>query len=136
LTNILRDVKEDGERGRIYLPLEDLRRFDYAEEDLFRSVVNEQFLRLMQFEVARAREYYQRALPLLPLIDRGSRPALQAMMAIYGGILTRIEQSGYDVFAERAQLSHWEKVSIAARAWLGSRLGAGAVRVPGREGSD
>jgi phytoene synthase len=136
LTNILRDVKEDGERGRIYLPLNDLRRFDYPEEDLFRSVVNDHFLRLMQFEVARAREYYQRALPLLPLIDRGSRPALQAMMAIYGGILTRIEQSGYDVFAERAQLSHWEKVSIAARAWLGSRLGAGAVRLQGREGSD
>jgi phytoene synthase len=128
LTNILRDVKEDGERGRIYLPLEDLRRFDYPEEDLFRSVVNDHFLRLMQFEVARAREYYQRALPLLPLIDRGSRPALQAMMAIYGGILTRIEQSGYDVFAERAQLSHWEKVSIAARAWLAQRARRNAQR--------
>jgi phytoene synthase len=125
LTNILRDVREDGALGRIYLPQEDLRRFGYAEEELLRGEVNERFLRLMEFEVARAREYYQRALPLVPLIERGSRPALRAMMAIYAGILDRIEQSGYDVFAERAQLSHWEKVGIAARAWLNSRLAAG-----------
>jgi phytoene synthase len=136
LTNILRDVREDGARGRIYLPLEDLRRFEYTEEELLQGVVNDRFLRLMEFEVARAREYYDRALPLLSLIDRESRPALQAMIAIYRGILTRIEQGGYDVFAERARLSHWEKVGIAARAWLGSRLGGGRSAATGREGSD
>jgi phytoene synthase len=123
LTNILRDLREDGARGRIYLPLEDLRRFNYREEDLLRGVVDDRFRRLMAFEVGRAREYYEKAAPLPALIDRVSRPAFYAMMAIYGGILARIERDDYDVFTRRASLSAREKVGIAARSWLVGRLG-------------
>jgi phytoene synthase len=128
LTNILRDLAEDSAMDRVYLPREDLDRFGYSEEDLRQGVVDERFVRLMRFEVERAREYYRRAQPLLPLIDPASRPALGAMMAIYGGILTRIEQSGYNVFAQRAQLTRWEKVGIAAGAWLRARVGAAESR--------
>lgn len=118
LTNILRDLGEDAERGRVYLPQEDLRRFSYTEEDLRRGVVDARFCKLMRFQVDRARHYYRQATPLLGLVDRTSRPTLAAMMAIYGGILNRIERDGYDVFSRRAQLSSWEKLGIAARAWL------------------
>ncbi|HXG24506.1 MAG TPA: phytoene/squalene synthase family protein [Chthonomonadales bacterium] len=127
LTNILRDVKEDAERGRIYLPLEDLRRFDYTEEDLLHGVRDRRFLDLMRFETARALEYYEKALPLIPLLDPDSRPAFLVMYRIYRGLLGEIEASGYDVFSQRARVPTWRKVGIVAQAWLGSR-------VPGAQG--
>ncbi len=124
LTNILRDIKEDAGRGRIYLPLEDLRRFGYSEEELLQGVTDERFHALMRFEVERAREYYEKALPLVPLIDPVSRPTFIIMYRIYRGLLDRIEHQGYDVFAHRARLSTARKMGIVAQAWLGSRLGA------------
>jgi phytoene synthase len=122
LTNILRDVKEDAARGRIYLPLEDLRRFGYTEEELLAGVTDERFHQLMQFEVQRAREYYEKALPLIPLIDPVARPTFVIMYRIYRGLLDKIEQAGYNVFAERAKLSTAKKVGIVAQEWLGSRF--------------
>jgi phytoene synthase len=131
LTNILRDVKEDADRGRIYLPLEDLRRFGVTEDELLRGEVGDGFHALMQFEVARAREYYQKALPLTPLIHEASRPTFVIMFRIYRGLLERIEKQDYNVFASRARLSTARKAGIVAKAWLGSRLpgGAGLLRV-------
>ncbi len=122
LTNILRDLGEDSRMGRVYLPQEDLRRFGYSEEDLRASVVDERFLGLMQFQVERAREYYRKSEPLLPLIDSESRPCLRAMVQIYGGILDQIVRQDYDVFSARARVPTWGKLGIAARAWLESRL--------------
>jgi 15-cis-phytoene synthase len=116
LTNILRDVKEDAETGRIYLPMEDLRKFDYTAEDLRRGVVDERFRRLMKFEADRAREYYASAQNLLPLIDVSSRPALWAMIRIYRSLLDRIVQRRFDVFSRRVRLAKSEKISIALRA--------------------
>jgi phytoene synthase len=116
LTNILRDVKEDAERGRIYLPAEDLRKFDYAAEELRRGVLDERFRRLMRFETERARRYYAAARNLLPLVEETSQPALWAMIAIYERILDRIEQRQFDVFHNPIHLASTEKISIALRA--------------------
>ena len=124
LTNILRDVREDAERGRIYLPLEDMHRFKYTEEDLKNCVVNENFRALMRFEAERARFYYGEAGKLLPLVTPASRPSLWIMMEVYHRLLDRIVESGFDVFQRRVRLSRGEKISIVLRAVL-MRLKAG-----------
>jgi phytoene synthase len=116
LTNILRDIREDAERGRIYLPAEDLRRFGVSEEDLHAGKRNAAFLALMQYEAARARAYYQESQPLLDLIHPRSRRSLWALISIYSRLLERIETSGYDVFSRRVRLSVLEKSWIVARA--------------------
>ena len=116
LTNILRDVKEDAEMGRIYLPLEDLRKFDYTPEELQRGITDERFRRLMRFEAARAQEYYARARNLLPLVEETSKPALWAMIEIYERILKKIVQRQFDVLHNSIHLANTEKASIALRA--------------------
>jgi 15-cis-phytoene synthase len=121
LTNILRDLREDAQMGRVYLPREDLERFGYTEEDLRAGVENDAFHALMRFEVDRAREYYEKARPLLPLVEPDSRPCLQAMTDIYRGILDRIVAQNYDVFSHRARVPTWKKVLIATRAWWQAR---------------
>ncbi|MFN3704834.1 MAG: phytoene/squalene synthase family protein [Thermoflexales bacterium] len=110
LTNILRDVGEDLQRGRIYLPLEDLRRFNYTEDDLKRHVVDSRFRSLMQFEIQRARELYARSLPAVAMLRSEGRIAVTAAAVLYRGILNKIEQNGYDVFTRRAYLSYAEKL--------------------------
>lgn len=118
LTNILRDVKEDWERGRIYLPLEDMVRFGYSEKDLAAGVVNDAFRELMKFEVARARELYRSgAEGLCWLADDGSRLTASAMAVIYGGILDAIARQRYDVFRKRAHLTTGQKIRRLPGAW-------------------
>jgi phytoene synthase len=119
LTNILRDIREDAERGRIYLPAEDLRRFGVSEDDLRAGRGGEEFLRLMQFEAERARAYYNESRPLLDLIHPRSRASLWALIAIYSRLLERIEGSNYDVFRRRVRLPLWEKSWIVWRALVG-----------------
>jgi phytoene synthase len=116
LTNILRDLEEDAAMGRVYLPQEDLRRFGYGVEDLRRSIADERFRRLMDFEAARAARYYAEGRELLPLVDPASRPALWAMMEIYSRVLRKIVRRRYAVFGGRIRLSNPEKLSIAAAA--------------------
>lgn len=118
LTNILRDVKEDWNRGRIYLPLEDMARFRYSERDLARGVVNDCFRELMRFEIARARQMYTDASQgLCWLAGDGSRLTASAMSVLYAGILNAIERRKYDVFSRRAHLSFAEKLARLPRAW-------------------
>ena len=116
LTNILRDIREDAALGRIYLPAEDLRRFGVSEDDLRAGNRNEAFLRMMRFEAARARAYYNESQPLLDLIHPRSRPSLWALVTIYSSLLERIERSNYDVFRRRVRLSALEKSWIVVRA--------------------
>jgi len=113
LTNILRDVREDAERGRVYIPREDLVRFGV---DLSNLRHNEAFVRLMRFEVERARRYYAESLPLVDLVAKRSRPSLWALMQIYSRLLDRIEQANYRVLERRIGLPLWEKLMIAGRA--------------------
>jgi len=116
LTNILRDIREDAEKDRVYLPAEDLRSFGVTEEDLRAGRRNEAFLKLMRFEAARARSYYEQSATLLDLIHPRSRPSLWALISIYSRLLERIERSNYDVFARRVRLPLWEKSWIVVRA--------------------
>ena len=118
LTNILRDIREDAERGRIYLPAEDLARFGVREQDLRAGLRTPEFIELMDFEAARARTYYQESQPLIGLVDRRSRASLGALITIYSRLLDRIERSNYDVFTRRISLSAWEKSVIVARGLL------------------
>src|SRR5882724_5484856 len=121
LTNILRDVKEDARMGRIYLPLEDLRRFVVSEDDILNARATPEFLELMKFEANRAHGFYKKSQPLINMIDADSRGTLAVMMAIYGGILQKIEESNFAVFEERVRLSTTEKLWIVGKHWMGHR---------------
>ena len=120
LTNILRDVKEDAERNRIYLPLDDLIAAGYSESDLLSGIIDERFRELMSMEVERAKSYYKMGTPLVNYIDAPSRAGLLAMVGIYSSILGRIEERDFDVFKSRVTLSTTEKLGIAARSLISS----------------
>jgi phytoene synthase len=121
LTNILRDLKTDGQRGRIYLPLEDLERFGYSEEDLLQCRYTPAFFTLMRFEGERARDFFQQAEASLPPEDRRSMVAAEIMGQIYRKTLGAIEAKGYKVFEERITLSSSQKFFIALATWLRNR---------------
>ncbi len=126
LTNILRDVKEDWDRGRLYLPLEDMERFGCTESDIGGGVAHDPFRRLMRFEIDRARAlYHLGAEGLCRLANDGSRFTASAMAVIYGGILDAIERQDCDVFASRAHLTTWQKLRRLPRAWRLCRREAG-----------
>ncbi len=118
LTNILRDIREDLGRGRIYLPAEDLSRFGVDAEQLACGPAPDGFLDLLRFEAARARSYYEESRPLLSLIDPASRPSLRALIEIYSRLLDRIERAGVAVLEHRVELPLREKLAILARAAL------------------
>jgi phytoene synthase len=118
LTNILRDIREDAERGRVYLPADDLRRFGVTEADLRAGNRSDAVVRLLRFEAARARQYYEASRPLLDLIHPRSRPSLEALIAIYSRLLDRIERRDYDVFTTRVSLSALEKSWILVQSLL------------------
>jgi phytoene synthase len=117
LTNILRDVGEDFRQGRIYLPQEDLSRFGYRENDLARAVIDERFRSLMDFEIGRTRQLYAEAWDGIRLLSPDGRLAIAAAADLYRAILAKIEQNGYDVFNQRAQLSAAEKLRRLPRLW-------------------
>jgi 15-cis-phytoene synthase len=123
ITNILRDVREDAARGRIYLPLEDLARFGVSEDEILRGVYSDAFVRLMEFEANRAREFYDRADHALPPEDRSSLLTAEAMRSIYGALLNLIVSSRYRVLDRRLSLSAPKKLYLVGRAWATSRLG-------------
>lgn len=116
MTNILRDIREDAARSRIYLPAEDLARFRVTEDDIRAGMRTPEFIDLMDFETGRARQYYKESQPLLGLVDRRSRKSLAALISIYSRLLDRIESSNYDVFRRRISLSAWEKSWIVVKA--------------------
>jgi phytoene synthase len=117
LTNILRDVREDLDRGRMYLPAEDLRRFGC--EDL-EAAAPAQFAGLMVFEAQRAREWFDHGLALVDLIDARSASCVCAMTGIYRRILDRINQSPGAVLDHRLSLAAWEKTWVAIRSLAGA----------------
>jgi 15-cis-phytoene synthase len=116
LTNILRDIREDLARGRLYLPAEELARFGVAELEAGR--VTPGFVALMRFQIARARDFYRRSEAGIPaLADDGSQLTVWLMRTIYAGILGEIERQRYDVFGRRAAVSTARKLRLAFTAW-------------------
>ncbi len=118
LTNFLRDVGEDSRRGRIYLPLEDLASFGVSESDILEGRVSDRFIRLMRFEMERARALYRLSDDGTARLPGRSRMAVKLARVLYSRILERIEELGYDVFRKRARTSGAEKVAVAAQVVL------------------
>lgn len=118
LTNILRDVKSDLARGRLYIPLEDLAAAGCDVDDLQRGTMTPNVRRLIAFECARARDFYARAVAARPAADRRRLIAAEIMRAVYFETLRRIERGGYDVFSARARVPRPRQALIALRQWL------------------
>jgi phytoene synthase len=119
LTNILRDVREDAEHGRLYLPQEDLRQFGVAPEELTARRTSGRVRALLAFEGRRAYAYYDQARPLAELVAPVGRPVLATIVGIYRTLLDEIARRDYDVLPERVALPSWRKASIALRSLSG-----------------
>jgi 15-cis-phytoene synthase len=118
LTNIMRDIKEDKNRGYIYIPLEDLARFNYSENDLKNEVYNENFIELMRFQAKRVREFYHKARKSLRPDERPTVIAAEIMDTIYYRLLEKIELNEFNVFAKRIKVSWFHKFLTAFKRWL------------------
>jgi 15-cis-phytoene synthase len=123
LTNILRDLGEDADNGRVYLPAEDLVRFDMTPADIGNRVMDERFHKLMTFQVDRAESYYAKANDLFQWLEPPGQPILKAMLRIYGGLLKEISKRNFDVYSRRVSLPTWRKLLIAADAAFNRRFG-------------
>jgi phytoene synthase len=118
LTNIIRDVGEDARKNRIYLPMEDLKRFGVPAADILNANETEDFRKLLAFEVARAKQYYEKAFQSLPAADRrAQRPGL-IMAAIYRALLDEIQRDGFHVLTARTSLTPLRKFWIAWKTWI------------------
>ncbi|MCX7167608.1 MAG: presqualene diphosphate synthase HpnD [Rhodocyclales bacterium] len=118
LTNIIRDVGEDARRGRIYLPQDELSRFGVTETDLLQAHYSDNFRRLMEFQVERARATYQQAFAQLPAADRKAQRAGLIMAAIYRATLDEIVRDGFRVLDQRISLPPLRKLWLAAKTWI------------------
>jgi 15-cis-phytoene synthase len=118
LTNIIRDVAPDLERGRVYIPTEDLRRFGCTEDDLRSGRLSEKVQRLLAFQVERARRFYRKADAALPRRDERRLVAARIMGAIYFELLRTIERAEYDVFRRRVRVARPRQAMIAGFTWL------------------
>ncbi len=119
LTNILRDVKEDAENDRVYLPEEDLQRFGVTAQHLCAAKPSQPFLALMQFQSARAWSYYRESFGLVRLTAPSGRACLSALIGIYSNLLRAIENAHFDVLSKRIRLSAAHKVWILVKSLLG-----------------
>ena len=118
LTNIIRDVGEDARRGRVYLPLDELKRFEVSVADILNAQHSDNFRKLMEFQIERAEQYYSQAMSVLPAVDRKTqRPGL-VMAAIYRTLLDEIKADGCLVLNQRTSLTPVRKLWIAWRTWI------------------
>ncbi len=118
LTNIIRDVGDDARRNRIYLPMDELKRFDVPASDILNARYSDNFTRLMRFQAARAQTYYAAAFAELPDEDRRDQRAGLIMAAIYRTVLDEVEADGFKVLTQRTSLTPMRKLWIAVRTWM------------------
>jgi 15-cis-phytoene synthase len=122
LTNIIRDVKEDAIMGRVYLPEEELKKFDISPSELHSDGDSARLRMLLGSLADRAREYYRAGEELIPMVDEDSQPALWVLVTIYRRLLDKIAACGYDVFKQKVALTTREKITILGKGLL-KRLG-------------
>ena len=122
LTNILRDIGHDKERGYIYIPKEDLRKFDYSEEELIRGIHNDNFVELMRFETGRAREYYHKARTFLRPNEKPTIIAAEIMDSIYYRLLEKIELNDFNVYQGKIRVSAIHKILLAFKHWVSMKV--------------
>ena len=122
LTNILRDIKKDSLKGRIYLPQEDLKQFSYTEDDVFKQQYDQRFINLMKYEVDRAEKFFKIATENLDLDDKKAMFAARAMQHIYKRLLEKIIDSEYNIYQKNIRVSSFEKVGISLGVWAKYRL--------------
>jgi len=122
LTNILRDVGEDRQRGRIYLPQEDIEKFNYSEEELIKGVINNQWKALMNFQLKRARDWFQKSEDGIKWLSSDARWPVWTSLRLYRGILDSIERLDYDVFNNRAFVKNSVKAFEIPISFLISRI--------------
>ncbi len=118
LTNIIRDMKKDYEDGRIYLPLEEMERFGYTEEDLKNCVINDNFKRLMEFQYARALDYYREADKCLSGEEKKNMVPAMIMRNVYFKILAKVRKRNYNIFGKKISISKFNKILIASGLYL------------------
>ena len=118
LTNIIRDIGEDARRGRIYIPMDELKQFNVPAADILNARYSDNFTALMRFQVERAEQYYQQAFAHLPAIDRkAQRPGL-VMAAIYRTVLDEIQRANFQVLHQRISLTPVRKLWLAWKTWV------------------
>jgi phytoene synthase len=122
VVNIMRDVREDAGRGRVYFPADELAAHGLTTDDILACRYDERFAALLRAQAARARLYFESGKRLLPLLDLRSRMCVNVMQGVYAGLLDRIEARNYDVLSERIRLSGREKVTAILRLWLQAAL--------------
>ncbi len=121
LTNILRDVKEDAAMDRIYLPREDLQKFNVTERQIFVGEMNENFIEMMNFQIKRARYYYRKAEQGIALLEKDTRFTVLLASRLYSKILDEIEKQNYNVFSKRAHINFRQKVFSIPNIWMQAR---------------
>jgi 15-cis-phytoene synthase len=118
LANFARDVGEDLDRGRLYLPLDEVAAFDLTRADLEARIVDDRLRALMRYQVARVRRLEQSAIPGIAALDPTSRPCIEAARILYCGIVDEIERNDYDVFSKRATVPWSRRIAVAGPAWF------------------
>jgi phytoene synthase len=118
LTNIIRDVGEDARKNRIYLPMDELKRFEVPASDILQAKYSENFGRLMEFQARRSESFYEKAMRSLPAEDRRTQRAGLIMAAIYRATLAEIEQEGFKVLTQRTSLTPLRKLWLAWKTWV------------------
>ncbi len=120
MSNFIRDIGEDLDRGRLYLPQEDLDRFGVTREDLASGPVTDDIRKLLAFEISRTRDLYDAARPGVLMVEPVSRPCLQTAIDLYGGILDEVERADYQVLHDRVSVPNGRRARVAARAFVSS----------------
>jgi 15-cis-phytoene synthase len=128
LTNFIRDVGEDHQRGRVYLPAEDLERFGVRRADLAVASAGPAVRALLAFEVQRARAHYAAAAPGIELLAPSSRPCVRVAFDLYGAILDQVERAGYQILGRRVRVPRRQRLGVAGRHLIAARAAARAER--------
>jgi phytoene synthase len=118
LANFIRDVGEDLDRGRIYLPLDELAAHGVTEEMLYKRVLTPEIIQALKFQIARVRQLQAEAAPGIDLLHATSRPCIRAASELYCGIVDEVEAIGYDIFNKRAKTSTTRRIRVAGKAYL------------------